>query len=69
MSAYHNMPAEVAETARRVEAQIRAGDLQIFAGPLIDQAGKQRIAAGAVLDDTALLSMDWFLDGVDGSLP
>ena len=69
MSAYHNMPAEVAEAARRVEAQIRAGDLQIFAGPLIDQAGAQRIAAGAVLDDTALLSMDWFLDGVDGSLP
>ena len=69
MSEYHNMPDAVAEAAERTEAQIRNGSLEIFAGPLIDQAGEQRIAAGEVLDESALLSMDWFLDGVDGALP
>ena len=69
MSPYHNMPAVVAEAARQAEQAIRAGDLEIFAGALTDQASTERIRAGAVLDDTALLSMDWFLDGVDGALP
>ncbi|QPM90008.1 BMP family ABC transporter substrate-binding protein [Pseudooceanicola algae] len=39
---------------------------QIFAGPLMDRDGTERVAAGAVLDDGALWGMDWFVEGVSG---
>ncbi|MCR9126687.1 MAG: BMP family ABC transporter substrate-binding protein [Rhodobacteraceae bacterium] len=38
----------------------------VFAGPLSDRDGTERVAAGAVLDDGALWGMDWFVDGVIG---
>jgi basic membrane protein A and related proteins len=37
---------------------------QVFAGPLKDGAGKERVAAGAVLTDAELWKLDWFVPGV-----
>jgi basic membrane protein A and related proteins len=37
---------------------------QIFAGPLTDVAGTQRVAAGQVLSDGDLWKMDWYVPGV-----
>jgi basic membrane lipoprotein Med (substrate-binding protein (PBP1-ABC) superfamily) len=37
---------------------------QIYAGPLNDRDGKERVAAGAVLSDADLWKMDWFVKGV-----
>ncbi|WP_295467636.1 BMP family ABC transporter substrate-binding protein [uncultured Pseudomonas sp.] len=37
---------------------------QIYAGPLSDRDGKERVAAGQVLSDPALWQMDWFVQGV-----
>ena len=59
-------PAVSEELKARVMAErdaIIAGK-QIFAGPLADRDGTERVAAGAVLDDGALWGMDWFLPGV-----
>jgi hypothetical protein len=36
----------------------------VFAGPLSDSEGKQRVAAGAVLSDADLWKMDWYVPGV-----
>jgi len=36
----------------------------VFAGPLSDLDGKQRVAAGAVLSDGDLWKMDWYVPGV-----
>ena len=36
----------------------------VFAGPLSDLEGKQRVAAGAVLSDGDLWKMDWYVPGV-----
>ena len=44
-------------------AAIIAGK-QVYAGPLSDQNGVQRVAAGAVLSDADLWKMDWFVKGV-----
>jgi len=38
----------------------------IFAGPLKDRDGTERVAAGEVLGDGDLWGMDWFVDGVTG---
>lgn len=64
-------PALPAELRRRVEArraEIVAGRFAVFAAPLRDNAGRVRLATGA-LDDGAIATMNWFVDGVVGSLP
>lgn len=37
---------------------------QIFAGPLSDASGQERVAAGEVLGDGDLFGMDWFVSGI-----
>ncbi|MFT4267234.1 MAG: BMP family ABC transporter substrate-binding protein [Xenophilus sp.] len=37
---------------------------QIYAGPLKDRDGKERVPAGGVLSDADLWKMDWFVKGV-----
>ena len=37
---------------------------QVFAGPIVDRDGKQRVAAGAVIGDADLWKMDWYTKGV-----
>ena len=47
---------------------IVGGSLKPFAAPLIDNEGKTRLASGA-LDDAAISSMNWFVQGVVGGVP
>jgi len=69
MAPYRNMPADVAAAAAAAETGIRDGKIIVFKGPLKDQSGKERVAAGAAMDDGAMAGMDWLIDGVDGKLP
>lgn len=55
------------ELAQRRQALV-AGAMAPFGGRLVDQSGAVRQATGA-LDDAAIASMDWFVEGVVGSLP
>lgn len=48
--------------------KIGSGKLLPFAGPVKDQKGDTKIAAGKSLSDKEILSMDWFVDGVQGKL-
>lgn len=52
-----------------VEAQLESGRMHVFAGPLRDQSGKERAAAGANLPDPEIFGMNWLVEGLDGSLP
>ena len=69
LSGYHNISAKAQAEAEAALKAVASGDLAIFTGPLADQEGRLRAAPGEVLDDEALLAMDWFLEGVEGSLP
>ncbi|MFM0000311.1 MULTISPECIES: BMP family ABC transporter substrate-binding protein [Paraburkholderia] len=48
---------------------IVAGKFNPFAGPIMDQSGAVKVAAGKSLSDPELLRLNWFVQGVDGSLP
>jgi simple sugar transport system substrate-binding protein len=64
-------PALPAALRQRVEArrgEIVAGRFAVFAAPLRDNAGRVRLAGGA-LDDGAIATMNWLVDGVVGGLP
>ncbi|MEL7153391.1 MAG: BMP family ABC transporter substrate-binding protein [Pseudomonadota bacterium] len=69
MAPYWNMPYEVANMAKEVEADVRMGTRHPFTGPIVDRDGVERVAAGAVADDGMLLGMDFFVKGVSGDLP
>lgn len=46
------------------ERQALLDGKQIYAGPLVDRDGVERVAAGEVIGDGDLWGMDWFLPGV-----
>ena len=64
----------VSEAARKradaVKAEIMKGGFAVFKGPLLDNTGKQVVAAGSAYPETAieLESMNWLAEGVKGSL-
>jgi basic membrane protein A and related proteins len=58
------VPDDVKKEAERVKAEIAAGTLHPFAGPVTDQAGAVRIAEGAHASDEELSKMDWYVQGV-----
>ena len=64
-------PAVSADAKAKVDeatAAINAGTLQIFQGPLKDNAGVERVKAGSTMSlDEAMASMDWLLDNIEGS--
>lgn len=59
-----NVPPEVAEAANKMIEQIKDGSFNIFAGPIYDQAGELRVPEGEALTDEQLLTMDWYVQGV-----
>lgn len=63
------VPEGVAAKVRAEKARMKQGEDVSFAGPVFDQTGKVRIAAGAKATDQELRSMRWFVRGVRGALP
>lgn len=61
------VPQDVRDRVDAAKQNIIDGKLVVFAGPVSDQEGTVRIAAGQLPEDSALLSMDWFVEGVIGT--
>ena len=51
------------------KAKILSGKWDVFYGPIKDQSGKVKVPAGKHLTDPEMLSMSWFVEGVDGNIP
>ncbi len=70
MSDYNSaIPANVVAIADAAKDGIIDGSLHPFAGPINNQAGELVVPSGEVVSDGDLLSMDWYVDGVQGSIP
>jgi basic membrane protein A len=63
------VPAEVARQFESKKQAIVAGSLVPFAGPINDNSGALKIPAGASMPLEQLLSINWYVEGVDGSVP
>ncbi len=61
------VPEEVKAKVAAAKADIIAGKELVFTGPIFDQKGEQKAAAGQTLSDPDLLGMKWFVKGVVGS--
>jgi simple sugar transport system substrate-binding protein len=63
------VPADVAKLYDSKKQAITAGTLLPFAGPIADNTGATKVAAGAQLSVDELALLNWFVEGVDGTIP
>jgi simple sugar transport system substrate-binding protein len=63
------IPQDVQAMIHSMEDDLRSGKLHPFAGPVIDQDGQQRVAAGDTMSDKDLNSMSYYVEGVISKLP
>lgn len=61
------VPAKVQKMTLTQKSAMINGTLRVFTGPIKDQSGTVRIAAGQVPPDGDLLGMNWFVEGVIGT--
>ena len=61
------VPQEVKDAVAKVRADLDGKKLVLFQGPIVDQSGNVKIAAGQVLTEGVMSSVDWFVQGVNGS--
>ena len=63
------VPRDVQDLVNKTAADIGAGKFHPFTGPVKDNDGKERLAAGKVITDDVLSKMDYYVEGVQGKLP
>ena len=70
MAPYTNIPDDVKKMAMDTEAAITNGTLQVFKCPVTDQDGKVvECKGGDHLADEQILSMNFYVKGIDDKLP
>lgn len=68
-AAFQAVPAETQQQIEDAVAGLKDGSVSVFAGPITDQNGKVRVADGEVADPAAIQATDYFVEGVDGTIP
>lgn len=63
------VPQDVRELADQVKQSIIDGSFHPFQGPIKNQKGELVVKAGEVIPDKDLLSLNWYVEGVEGSIP
>lgn len=63
------VPEEVKAKVEEAKEKILGGEWDVFYGPIKDQEGNVKIAEGAKMSDEEMLNMDWFVEGVQGTIP
>ncbi|MGS4946944.1 BMP family ABC transporter substrate-binding protein [Meridianimarinicoccus sp. RP-17] len=63
------VPEDVANEARALMDAIASGDYHPFTGPINRQDGSVWLAEGETADDGTLLGMDFYVEGLTGTIP
>lgn len=63
------IPADVVKEAKALMDGIKKGTFHPFTGPIKDQTGKVRVPAGKRMTNAELAGMNWYVQGLKGSLP
>jgi len=63
------VPQDVRAMADAVKQDIIDGKLHPFQGPIKDQKGNVVVKEGEVLSDEVLVGLNWYVEGVEGSIP
>ncbi|MFN8841071.1 MAG: BMP family ABC transporter substrate-binding protein [Burkholderiales bacterium] len=63
------VPVEVKDEVEKIKAGLKDGSFAVFKGPIADNTGKERLAKDAVADDAWKGGIDFFVKGIEGSVP
>ncbi|MEH1833808.1 MAG: BMP family ABC transporter substrate-binding protein [Nostoc sp.] len=63
------IPDDVQQLVNAKRDEFIQGTAHPFDGPVKDQKGVVRVPKGKVLDDQGQLAMDWYVEGIEGSIP
>jgi len=69
LSPFTNMPDDVKAMAEDTVKKIASGELLPFTGPITKQDGTTVGEAGKSLPDPDILGMNWYVKGIDDTLP
>lgn len=61
-----NVPADVQDDVAYAAGRIASGELNVYEGPLVDNNGTERLAAGESLDSLGAYAVDFAVEGVTG---
>jgi basic membrane protein A and related proteins len=63
------VPDDVKKLAADKKAELAAGKAIVFTGPIVDQSGKEMVPAGKEAEAGMLKSMNFYVKGVEGTIP
>jgi simple sugar transport system substrate-binding protein len=63
------VPKETQDKVAQIKAGLEDGSFVIWKGAVIDQVGKEVLAANRTADDKFLLSINFYVKGVEGKIP
>jgi len=63
------VPNDVREMTNKLQAAIANGSVHPFQGPIKNQKGEIVVKEGEVIPDGDLAKMNWYVEGVDGTIP
>jgi simple sugar transport system substrate-binding protein len=63
------VPPDVAKLYEEKKKAILDGKLYTFGGPVKDNEGNIKVAAGSVISEKELWTLTWYVDGVEGKIP
>ncbi len=64
-----DVSSEIRTMVETEKNRIISGEWDVFTGPLKDQEGKIAVPEGESMSDGDMLSMSWFVEGVQGNIP
>lgn len=64
-----DVPKDIQDRVMKVRGEIIKGTTKVFTGPINDRAGAQKVPAGKSMSDGELLGFNWFVEGVEGTIP
>ncbi len=65
----NKVPDDVKKLVEDAKAKIISGDLDVFTGPISDNAGNVKVQEGQKLTLEEVLAMNWLVKGVEGTIP
>ena len=63
------VPDETKQLVEQEKQRIISGQWDVFHGPVKDQDGAIKVPDGQKMSDSDMLNMDWFVEGVEGTIP
>jgi basic membrane protein A len=64
-----SIPDDVKKLVDDAKKKIIDGTLDVFKGPIVDQSGAVKVPEGKSMTDQEILNDNWFVKGVDGTIP